>query len=89
MNVVILILFILVSIGLFFLQRQNHERKINEYVESLGGRVTAIEHRTFSTGPFILPGKGRNVYRFEYTVCSDTREGWVKFGGLFGPDWRL
>jgi hypothetical protein len=34
-------------------------------------------------------GKGKTVYRIEYTIGNNTKEGWVRFGGLFGPDWRL
>ena len=89
MNMVIMIVVIIIGIGIFFLQRQNHENRINEYIESMGGQVINIEHKTFSIGPFFVVGKGRNVYRFEYEIGSQTKEGWVKFGSLFGPDWRL
>jgi hypothetical protein len=69
----------------------NHEQKINEKIESIGGKVINIERRNFfsGSGPFRAVGKGRVVYRVEYTSDSGTKEGWVCFGGFFGPDWRL
>lgn len=89
MGLIAIIFFVIIGIAFYFIQRENHENKINEQIQSLGGRVISIESRTFSTGPFILVGKGRTVYRIEYEVGNEVREGWVKFGGLFGPDWRL
>lgn len=56
-----MIVVIIIGIGIFFLQRQNHENRINEYIESMGGQVINIEHKTFSIGPFFVVGKGRNV----------------------------
>jgi hypothetical protein len=47
-----------------------------------------MEKKLFSTGAFMVVGKGRTVYRIEYRIGDDGREGWVRFGGLFGPDWR-
>lgn len=85
----IIIIFIVGGIMIYFVQKANHESKIHNQIESLGGRVSSIERRTFSTGPFIMPGKGRTVYRIEYQVENEVKERWVKFGGLFGPDWRL
>jgi hypothetical protein len=83
------ILFIILAIAISILQGQSHERKITEQIESKGGRVISIEKKLFSTGPFMVVGKGRTVYRIEYRIGDDDREGWVRFGGLFGPDWRL
>lgn len=82
-------LFILLIIGLAILQNSYHKDKINEYIDSIGGTVINIERRTFRTGPFFMVGKGRTVYRIEYTIDGETKEGWVKFGGWGGPDWRL
>jgi hypothetical protein len=83
------ILFIVLAIAIAILQGQSHERKITEQIESMGGTVINIEKKLFSTGPFMVVGKGRTVYRIEYRVGNDDREGWVRFGGLLGPDWRL
>lgn len=85
----IIIIFALIAVPLYFLQKSNHEKKIYEQVEGIGGKVVSFERRTLRTGPFILPGKGRTVYRIEYELGGQLREGWVKFGGMFGGDWRL
>jgi len=89
MNASIVIIFIIFAVVIYFIQKAGHENKIHEEIASIGGRVLNIERRTFSTGPFIMPGKGRTVYRIEYQVGNEVKEGWVKFGGFFGPDWRL
>lgn len=89
MTGLIIIVFAVIAVCFYFIQKSNHESKIHEHIESIGGKVVSIESRTFSTGPFVLVGKGRTVYRIEYQVGSQIREGWVRFGGLFGPDWRL
>ena len=89
MEVFALILFIILAIVISTLQGKSHERKITEHIESMGGRVISIEKKLFSTGPFMVVGKGRTVYRIEYRIGNDAKEGWVRFGGLFGPDWRL
>jgi hypothetical protein len=89
MGAVAILLFIGLVIVLTILQKENHERRINEQIEGMGGRVISIEKKIFSTGPFMVVGKGRTVYRIEYRVNDAIREGWVRFGGLFGPDWRL
>jgi hypothetical protein len=89
MGAFVVILFIVLAIGIAVLQGQSHERKITEHIESMGGRVISFEKKLFSTGPFFVVGKGRTVYRIEYSVGDEVREGWVKFGGLLGPDWRL
>ncbi|MDR5659624.1 hypothetical protein RH915_08965 [Serpentinicella sp. ANB-PHB4] len=67
------------------------KEKIREKIASLGGEVISIERRNIFTGigPFKIVGKGRVVYRIEYRLNGSTEEGWVRFGGLLGPDWRL
>jgi hypothetical protein len=89
MGVFAVILFIILAIVISVLQGQSHERKITEQIKSMGGRVISIEKKLFSTGPFMVVGKGRTVYKIEYRIGNDDNEGWVRFGGLFGPDWRL
>ena len=83
----------LVALAFFitYIQGQGHESSINSQIESLGGRVISIERRSFFSGlgPFHVVGKGRVVYRIEYEVNGQLMEGWVRFGGLMGPDWRL
>jgi len=90
MPMFIIIIFI-VCICLYIVSLQGQESKIYNKIESMGGRVISIERRSFFTGlgPFMVVGKGRTVYRIEYDIDGDVKEGWVRFGGLLGPDWRL
>ena len=89
MSFLFVIVFIILGTTIYFIQKENHERRIHEQVEAIRGKVISIERRSLRTGTFILVGKGRSVYWVEYEVGGQLREGWVKFGGLFGPDWRL
>lgn len=89
MGIFVVIIFIVLGVAISILQGQSHERKITEQIESMGGTVINIEKKLFSTGPFMVVGKGRTVYRIEYRVGNNVKEGWVRFGGLFGPDWSL
>ena len=89
MKALVIMIFMIIVIGLYFLKVSVHKERIKEKVNFLGGNVINIEKRTFRTGPFILTGKGTMVYRIEYRVGDMEKEGWVKFGGLLGPDWRL
>ncbi|MCX7747804.1 MAG: hypothetical protein N2645_13090 [Clostridia bacterium] len=54
-----------------------------------GGKVISIERRSLMTGPFFFRGKGTTVYHIDYEIGNRRKEGWVKFGGFLGPDWRL
>lgn len=83
------IVFVPLVLVFYFLLTAGHERKIYDKIESLGGTVVSIERRKFRRGPFVFAGKGTVVYWIEYRVNGELREGWVKFGSLFGPDWRL
>jgi len=67
------------------------KRKIEEKIELMGGEVIDIERRNFfkGIGPFMIAGRGRVIYRIEYYLGGETKEGWVKFGILFGSDWKL
>lgn len=91
MEIIFIVLVAVVIITVIFLTQGMRETKINEKIESMGGKVICIERRNFFTGlgPFMVVGKGRSVYRIEYEIHNQTKEGWVRFGGLLGPDWRL
>lgn len=91
MNSFIIILFIFLGIIFYIIQNSGYENKIQEKIGSIGGEVLNIERRNFLTGigPFMVVGKGRTIFYIEYRVDDELREGWVRFGGLFGPDWRL
>lgn len=89
LEIFIVIVFILIGFGIHFLRKSGHEDKINTEIRSMGGEVIAIEEKIFGMGPFWTKGKGEIVYRVEYKVGEEYREGWVKFGSLFGPKWKL
>jgi hypothetical protein len=91
MQAVIIIIFAVVALGVFFMRQAGYEDKIYKEIESMGGTVISIEKRNFFTGigPFMVVGKGRTVYRIDYQAGDAVKEGWVRFGGLLGPDWRL
>lgn len=78
-------------IGLELVLNKVRRRKIEEEITSMGGEVMNIERRNFlsGTGPFVLVGRGRAVYKIEYYLGGETKEGWVKFGRIYGPDWKL
>ena len=80
-------------IAIIMFTNYNHEKKIHQKIESIDGKVLSISHRNIfnGLGPFMVVGKGRTVYSIDYKINGDTqiKEGWVRFGGLFGPDWRL
>lgn len=91
MEMVIIIVAIPIVILIHIMLTKRREYLIREKVESMGGTVISIERRNFFTGlgPFMIVGRGRSVYRFRYSVNKHEEEGWVRFGGLLGPDWRL
>ncbi|MDP4181429.1 MAG: hypothetical protein Q8942_10090 [Bacillota bacterium] len=88
---VLVIIFFAFIIVFSIFQMENRERQITEKIQSIGGTVISIERRNFFSGigPFLVVGRGRVVYRIEYRLDDRAIEGWVRFGGLFGPDWRL
>jgi len=88
---VILIILIPLLIYLYFVRIQSYENRIYDEIEALGGKVIDIERRNFFTGigPFHVVGKNRVVFRIVYEINGVEKEGWVRFGGIMGPDWRL
>jgi len=86
-----IILFAIFCLLIIFIQNNRHKEKIYEKIKSINGTVISIERSgIFSDiGPFMVVGKGRTIYRIEYKVGNEIKEGWVRFGGFFGPDWRL
>lgn len=89
--VVIFVIFTVLAIVINSIRSESHQGSINNQIESMGGKVISIERRSFFTGlgPFMVVGKGRVIYRIEYVINDEVKEGWVRFGGLLGPDWRL
>jgi hypothetical protein len=88
MAIVLMMIAVFIAVGL---QRASYERKIKERIKSMGGEVIGIEKSGFLSGlgPFTVVGKGRTVYRIEYRIGTSAKEGWVRFGSILGPDWRL
>jgi hypothetical protein len=88
---IIIAVFAIFVVCLIILIPRWHRSRINDKIDSIGGTVLSIERRNFFTGigPFKIVGKGRTVYRIEYKIQDQTKEGWVKFGGIMGADWRL
>ena len=88
--IVFAVIAIAVVIAIVIFANGAREKKIHEKVESMGGEVSSIERRNFFSGigPFTIVGKNRVIYRVVYKVDGQTREIWVRFGGLFGPEWR-
>ena len=89
MGGIVIILFVIFAFLMFLIQSGSHENSIKSQVESLGGTVLTMERTMFNNGPFYIKGKGRSIYKFTYSIGNETKEGWVRFGSLFGPDWRL
>lgn len=92
MEALFVIIFIGIAMAMYFVRSESHSEKINAYVESIGGRL--IDYETGGMfkgglGPFMVVGKGRTVYCVHYEVDGEKKEGWVRFGGLGGPDWRF
>ncbi|WFD08715.1 hypothetical protein [Tepidibacter hydrothermalis] len=91
MEGLIIVLFVIIAMIMHFSRIESHEDNIKNKIDSLGGCLINYERRNFFTGigPFILVGKRKMVYRIEYEVEGIKKEGWVRFGGLSGPDWRM
>jgi len=83
-------LMILIVIVLWVTIPRIHRRKIHEKVAARGGEVIEIERSWLALGPFKIAGRGRTIYKFVYlSSTGERKEGWVKFGAVLGPDWRL
>jgi hypothetical protein len=86
-----IVVFMIIAIMIYFARIESHQDSIEGKIDFLGGRLISYERRNFFTGigPFVVVGKGRMVYRIEYEVNGIKKEGWVRFGGMLGPDWRM
>lgn len=91
MEILLVIIFLLIGIPIYFAQKESHISRIEAHVASMGGVVKGYERKNFVSGlgPFMVVGKGRTVYQIEYEINGLKREGWVRFGGIGGPDWRF
>ncbi|WP_053956359.1 hypothetical protein [Inediibacterium massiliense] len=86
-----LVFVVIIGVVIYFARIESHKDSIANKIDSIGGRLINYEKRGFFSGigPFTIVGKGRMIYRIEYEVDGIKKEGWVRFGGLFGPDWRM
>jgi uncharacterized membrane protein len=91
MGVVFGIFFIIVIILIILVRTENQTDTIESKITGIGGTLIGFEKCNFFSGigPFMVIGKGRVIYRIEYEYDGIQQEGWVRFGGLGGPDWRL
>jgi hypothetical protein len=89
MEVLVIAALVIFAVVISIAQVKRHKRMILEKVNSINGEIINIEKKNFSTGPFLWVKRGRAVYRIEYRKDNEMKEGWVKFGDLTGPDWRL
>lgn len=89
MIVIIVIAIIAIALVIYFIQGKRYEKSINTKVEELGGKIISIERTVVNNGPFFIRGKGMSIYRFEYIIDNEEKEGWAKFGSLLGPEWKM
>lgn len=80
---------LLLGISIIILQDAYYRKSIDTKIKSIGGNIVKINRKFISTGPFGLIANGRCVYMIAYQYDNCLKEGWVKFGGFFGTDWRL
>lgn len=83
--IVIIIIFILISV----FSNWSHKDTIRDKIKYMGGEVINIEKCWLGSGTFLLKGKGVTVYKFEYYLEGKYKVGYVKFGSMFGPKWKL
>lgn len=89
MEVIVIVLFVAFVLLISSIQIKSHKERITEKIHSMGGQVIRLERKSVFTGPFVGVRRGRTVYRIEYRKDGEYKEGWVKFGDLSGPEWRL
>lgn len=89
MNFVVFYIIISVVIISGEIQNDIYKSKIYKGIESFGGKLVKIQRERFSTGPFLPTGNLIHIYRIQYYFRDELKEGWVKFGILSEPDWRL
>lgn len=89
MEVLAVVIFVNSVVIIAIIQVKGHKRKIKERIHSIGGEVIAVEKKSFNTGPFVYDRRGRTIYKVRYMKDNEEKEGWVMFGSLSGPDWRL
>ncbi|MBF8984507.1 hypothetical protein IZY60_13255 [Lutibacter sp. B2] len=86
-----LVFIIVIGTIIHFVRIEKYKDSIASRIDSFGGRLISYERCGLFTsiGPFKFVGKGKTVYKIEYEVDGIKKVGWVRFGGIFGPDWKM
>lgn len=83
---------ILLCIFTYSLSGSIYENKIEDKVESIGGKVTSVEYNSvFESDPFGFferQSKNERVYKFTYTQNGEVKTGWVSFT-VFKNYWKM
>ncbi|WDV46419.1 hypothetical protein PV797_01680 [Clostridiaceae bacterium M8S5] len=90
MYFIIFVVIVIVAVFGFYQTTVGDRNRITEKISSIGGTLINYEKRgIFSGSPFKIIGRGVRVYKVSYEINGEQKIGWVKIGGLFGPDWKL
>ena len=89
MEVLAIVVFVNAAVIIAIIQVKGHKRKIIERIHSMGCEVISIERKSFYEGPFLFIRRGRTIYQIRYRKDNEEKMGWVMFGNISGPDWRL
>jgi len=86
-----LILAIAIVVGGTVIMRRRHNRLIEKKMDSLGGVLVSgnAQFGFYNVGPYKWVARHQTVYKFEYTLDGETKNGWVKFNLWGEPDWRI
>lgn len=66
----------------------SYENSIKDYVKKMGGIIISIKRNTDDNTPFFKETRDKIIYKFEYKINDEIKEGWVMFGGI-RPDWKI
>lgn len=67
----------------------NYKNQILLHIKSLGGEIQHCERAADQTGPFYTKEAEKYIYKFQYKINNELKEGWVRFGTPHGADWKL
>lgn len=90
-SIILLIIITLIIVIVTVFTNKCHSRIIEEKMIELDAELITKKRRIglYNVGPYKWVGKNEVVYRIEYTLDSETKEGWVKFSLWTGADWRF
>jgi hypothetical protein len=67
----------------------SYENLIEDYVKKMGGITSSIKRSRDDNGPFFEESKDKIIYKFEYEIKDEIKEGWVKFDNIHNGYWRI